>query len=749
MEIITDERNSCIKLKGRLDSNTSNDLDQALMALPESNHDIIIDFSECPYMSSAGIRILLKTKKRLLLSKNELYLTGIDPLVYQVLAMAGLHLVFNIHENVQAALAIIRSNTKQKKETYSYLVDEIQYTYQSAEKIEKTNQIWRSSEIVSYHELGYSIGFGSLLESEINDSNEPDLFVIAENCSGFLSQKLDMDADFRIISDAKKTGILIHEALSFGHHPDGFLKLSKPSKVSIEKLDLAIRKLTEELFQDKTMLFMIVASFDKNAPSITLAITNKSEFRKIVDENKLVHFDHWITKSSESNALFGLKFSLSEIDSSLEEKPLNEWIKNGLSFENILEVGLVARDFLIENPIVWLFSLNEMKPNDKQRLIIETNAGFAFELHQQFLARLLYADSSKLMIEQLHGGYSAQTFRVASYDHEGRKMRPTVLKIAHRELIKRESERCQQFALPYIFNNSAIVLGNEYYGETGALRYNFVGIGGESSQLKWLTHYYLQADMEFLEPLFDKIFLRILKPWYGQPVTKTIFPFKDHDPTFTFFPHIYQTVNELFGVSEDEKYISVDEKSEPILNPYWFLKHEFARHREMGINYFTGICHGDLNMQNILLDENMNVYLIDFSETKPRSIISDFARLEAIFLIDNAPLENSSDMVDYLHFIKGFYKTEQLSDVPEITYKGRHKDEVNKNALLAIKMRKYALESVNGNQDSIPYYIALLEWALPIACYYSRPIEHKRLSLIVSSILCEKVMAAMPDEESK
>jgi serine/threonine protein kinase len=245
--------------------------------------------------------------------------------------------------------------------------------------------------------------------------------------------------------------------------------------------------------------------------------------------------------------------------------------------------------------------------------------------------------------------------------------------------------------------------------------------------------------MELLEPLFDKIFLKILKPWYGQPVKTNIFPFKDHDPTLTFFPHIYQTVSDLFAISADDQYIEIVESSRPVLNPYWFLKYEYPKRREQTINYFEGICHGDLNMQNILLDENKNVYLIDFSETKPRSVISDFARLEAIFLTDMAPLENQDDMDAYLHFVNGFYAAESLQDIPEFTYTGRHQEKVQKQVALAIKMRKYAFESVQGNPDILPYYLALLEWVLPVVCYYSQPEMNKRLSLYISGLLCEKV----------
>ncbi len=63
MKINTDEQIRCVKAIGRLDTNSCNDLDNALMAIPDNGEDIILDLSECPYVSSAGIRILLKAKK--------------------------------------------------------------------------------------------------------------------------------------------------------------------------------------------------------------------------------------------------------------------------------------------------------------------------------------------------------------------------------------------------------------------------------------------------------------------------------------------------------------------------------------------------------------------------------------------------------------------------------------------------------------------------------------------------------------
>jgi len=747
MEIITDEKIRCVKAIGRLDANSCNDLDQALMALPEKDHDIMLDLSECPYVSSAGIRILLKTKKRLHAGQNELFLTGVVPEVFHVFEVAGLKGVFRFETSVQAALTIIQSGRKIKTEMTVINVDHHQLVYQPTGEELHTGQLCLAPEILSYHELGFALGFGSLSDIVSNSPGGTDFFVTLENCSGFLPSDPATDPDFRIASNPLKTGFPVHEALSFGHQPSGSLKLTAPGILTFSQFNTALRFLREEILLKNGITLVVLANSDKNNPSLSIVLPSDDALAGLVGDNGLDHFKHLLPGHAEHRDFIGITFHLSELDLSALDTTLAGIIRHHLTFENILSVKAINASGFLENPIAWIFHAGTFVDGRTRRLTIGTKEGFVFEPAKAFLARLLYTDSSRLFIDPLHGGYSAQTYHVTSFDHEGRKMRPTVLKIAHRDLISRESERCQQYALPYIFNNCAVVLGAEHFGETMALRYNFVGIGGESNQLKWLTHYYQESDFDFLQSLFDKVFLQILKPWYGQPVPKTIFPFQDHDPTFTFFPHIYKTVSDLFSIGADEQYIIIPELPHPLLNPYWFLKYEFARRRDWSMDYFTGICHGDLNMQNILLDENMNVYLIDFSETKPRSVISDFARLEAIFLIDNAPLDDDPDMADYLNFIRQFYGLEHLNDAWEMNYTGKHTARVSKNAALSQKMRKYAFDSAKGNPDPVPYFIALLEWVLPVVCYTSLSLRHKRLSMIVSSILCSKIMELKFDNQ--
>ncbi|HBZ67970.1 MAG TPA: hypothetical protein DEO70_14140 [Bacteroidales bacterium] len=737
MNVLTDSDNRSVRPIGRIDANSSADLDKALSLFPENDRDIIVDFSDCPYLSSAGIRVLLKTKKRLTPGQAELFLTSVSPVIFQVFETAGLHKLFCLKPDLESALHQIRSSKKPNVTTHTLAVGTDKYTLEVRGNQNSEGCFWNGNEIVSYNEMGFAAGFGYPSEASLLPVDEPSFFVVAGNCTGFLPLSGDSEADFRLTSDPEKTGFLVQEALSFGHQPVATLNYNGVEEQSLTQLTDVVGQVKRQYLNGSPALLLVLADFAPQTPSISIILCNDEALKVSAGLHGLTRFTRRLIQSKGAQQPLGLKFNLFTLDGT-GTPSLYDLLRHHLTFENISEVEQVPSGFTTKAARVWILTAGAFTDGTAKRLPIESDKGFTPEPHKAFLARQIYTDSSRLIVKPLHGGFSAQTFQVTSFDHEGRKMRPTVMKIAHRDLIKRESDHCKQYALPYIFNNSANVLGTVFYGETGALRYNFVGIGGEDSTLRWLTHLYQEEELTTLEPLFDKIFLQILKPWYGQPVSKPIEPFKDHDPTYTFFPHIYKTVEELFGISADDPTIMVAETGRQMLNPYWFLKHEYARRRDETIEYNTSICHGDLNMQNILLDENRNVYLIDFSETRPRSIVSDFARLEAILLVDNAPVENEAETIAYINQLTPFYNTSRLDELPAITFDGPYKAMITKNFSLTCRMRRYAFECSQSNPDLVPYILALLEWILPIVCY-GLPIYQKRVSMVIASLLCEQL----------
>ncbi len=730
-----------VTLAGRFDSTTSAEVDMALRSLIEKENYLIIDLSQCNYLSSAGIRILLFSFKKMLAKGGRLILCGVLHEVFQVIEMAGLHQVFYLVKNPEAAYSEIEQIRLKATETKILTVGGFSFLFHPVENERKAALLWNNQGIAGYNELEVSIGIGSPAKAAQEEKQTQGIFVTGGRCAGFIPNDSDLPSDFSIPQNPSNAGVYVSLAISFGNQPNILIRLSEPKTILLGELTDALHIVKQkQTAVSMNLMALVVADFNPASPSISIFVGVDLELSELFKQSGFNEIPDLNDIGEKDNKLWGAKFLLCDVP----EVPLNvsftKFLEKTLTIENIINVELINKSDMVVNPIIWMFVSDGLTDATTKRLHIETADDILFEPHKVFLTRRLYTDSGKLLIKQIHGGYSAQTYQITSYDPENRKLRPTVLKIANRAIITRESDRCQRFALPYILNNSAIVLGTEFFGDTGALRYNFVGIGGEQTQLKWLTHYFNNWPVEQLEPLFDKIFLQILNPWYGQPKRATIYPYRDHDPTETFFQQLCEVANDLLFVSPDDPSIIVKETGQKLVNPYWFLKHEFPRRREIGIGYYTAICHGDLNMQNILLDGDMNVYLIDFSETRPRSVVSDFARLEAIFMVEHAPLGNEKEIEAYVEFITRFYDIQRLDDLPLNTYQGEHHSIMKRNITLTLKMREYAFKSAKGDHNPIPYFLALLEWIMPIVCYSSSSLAHKRLSMIVSGLLCQKVV---------
>ena len=73
-----------LKTVGRLDTTTAPELENRLEAV---NEKTVLDFSELEYISSAGLRVLLKTQKRL--GAEGFKLRGVGEVVQEVLDITG------------------------------------------------------------------------------------------------------------------------------------------------------------------------------------------------------------------------------------------------------------------------------------------------------------------------------------------------------------------------------------------------------------------------------------------------------------------------------------------------------------------------------------------------------------------------------------------------------------------------------------------------------------------------------------
>ena len=85
-----------ICLSGRLDTNTSVELDNALKNEEIKEDLVVFDFKDLEYISSAGLRVLLATKKNLDASGKKMEIHNINDVVKEIFNVTGFNNILTI-----------------------------------------------------------------------------------------------------------------------------------------------------------------------------------------------------------------------------------------------------------------------------------------------------------------------------------------------------------------------------------------------------------------------------------------------------------------------------------------------------------------------------------------------------------------------------------------------------------------------------------------------------------------------------
>jgi anti-sigma B factor antagonist len=98
MNLTTDknETDLTVHLSGELNTLTAPELSNLLDKELDGVQSLILDFAECDYVSSAGLRVLLATFKKMKASNGNMSLENVGDMFMEVLENTGLDAVFNI-----------------------------------------------------------------------------------------------------------------------------------------------------------------------------------------------------------------------------------------------------------------------------------------------------------------------------------------------------------------------------------------------------------------------------------------------------------------------------------------------------------------------------------------------------------------------------------------------------------------------------------------------------------------------------
>jgi len=110
MEIFQENNNGVeiFSVTGSLDSNTSSELETKIYtALEKGLQKLILNLENLDYISSAGIRVMLKTTKDLKRMEGNIVLCSLQDYVREVFDIAGFDGYLNIADNLEEAIVQI------------------------------------------------------------------------------------------------------------------------------------------------------------------------------------------------------------------------------------------------------------------------------------------------------------------------------------------------------------------------------------------------------------------------------------------------------------------------------------------------------------------------------------------------------------------------------------------------------------------------------------------------------------------
>jgi anti-sigma B factor antagonist len=108
LSIETDNRQSVsvLKVKGRVDSETAPELDDALTKLLQDNHNqIVLNLQGVNYMSSAGLRAVVKAYQAAKKSGGDLRLASVSEPIEVILRTVGMMQMLQMYPTEQEAIA--------------------------------------------------------------------------------------------------------------------------------------------------------------------------------------------------------------------------------------------------------------------------------------------------------------------------------------------------------------------------------------------------------------------------------------------------------------------------------------------------------------------------------------------------------------------------------------------------------------------------------------------------------------------
>ena len=354
----------------------------------------------------------------------------------------------------------------------------------------------------------------------------------------------------------------------------------------------------------------------------------------------------------------------------------------------------------------------------------------------------LFSQAESILARPLAPGHSgASVMRVKPFYKNGGGGE-VVVKFGQVEQIKKEYENYQCYVRPYTGGGrNTSVIEMRRTPRLGGIIYSLLGTAND--QLEDFGSFYHRASASQIKEVLERLFRETCADWYAnrgnlQPIDLTA----DYRRFLSYPPEQLDELR-LDRLSSVEGKHSLTFKS--LTGRHTFLNPIRAT-ESLGFVHSTYACitHGDFNPHNLLVDNNGDVWLIDFQETNRSHILRDVATMDAVVRFQlltakEATLDERFELEETLNKVDHFSQLDQLP--PNL---------VTSNAAIAkaydvvlyLRKQAYRLVQQNPHDDMNEYYVALLYTAMNTLRFSTLSDVQLEHALLCASLLADRLLAS-------
>lgn len=759
-----------ITAAGPLDSENADLLEVRIEELAAKSPYWILNLKEVNYLSSAGIRSILKLYHILENRKGFFVVAEIIGPIYEVMRTTGLLESLIVAVDNAEAQSIIENRLQERKKDFEYVTVNGKYRVSVEEKnfstmkiraqadSEKSKNISADLTPIEIEADEFSLGIAGLGKNRSEAAKKMGVFLSYGTMTGSAPAGSEHQSDIVLNVPDKAFTIFPQWAVTVSGKPILEFTLKSGNKSSINALlEDIIQLLHNKSCKIAYPVFCIIAGRVDNLAGHYFKTTEDIENIKytkynlplkpsgvlaiamLIPEKFQDKLPAYLTRAVSANprirnfGVYSHAVTISDLAWLQEADICRNPEQIEIYLDNLQEVVVLDTATQICEVKATLFIPREFTSESLTTQIDSKDAEIPCEW--EIICRRIYRSWSKIAMKKLANLTGSFVYMVKDSTDEDDSI--SLLRLDSIDCIEQERKNLERF-LPELKQAGFTIIDTAKQGNHAGIGYLPHRHREKRIKLLTLSEAVKKKSARNLIKIIDRIFTHTLKPWYSSPLRKVIYPYYAHDPVRKF-PGVEKFLEDFAGLNSENPEFYCPEAGRNIANPLYFItKHIPARH-DNSLEYYKVRNHGRLVPENIIIDDKNNVCLLDFSQSAEVNAAVDFAMLETGLKISLLAPHNENDLANLLMFEAGLLQPDCMSAKPSFEYSDNNRM-VNKVFAIIVRLRYLADRVTIFDENFTPYLLVLFENLIVSLNKSGLSDLHTRFIIASAGLTAEKIL---------